>query len=300
MTNSPAAARLLLGAELRRLREQVGLRVEDAAGVLDCSTAKISRLENGKGRPYWRDIRDLLQAYGASTENQLMEFRALATIGSSPDWTDKFRDVSQAEDFSGKLSLDAGGRFILLERDASALKWFERDFIPGLLQAPAYIEALRRRAVPPPPTNSLIQRFVEFRLQRQQAVLRRRPEPPAITSVVSELALMPRQVVSSHVMKLQLEHLLERLQGELSWIDFRVLTFDREPPDAMSGPFYLIRFQASNLRSTVYLEGREEPDYLDAQVDVDRYEQHMHNLLASSLTRHESLEKLEDAVRNVH
>ncbi|MDQ3152316.1 MAG: helix-turn-helix domain-containing protein, partial [Actinomycetota bacterium] len=46
-----------LGAELRNLREQAGLKIEDIAAELECSPSKVSRLETGKGIPKSRDVR---------------------------------------------------------------------------------------------------------------------------------------------------------------------------------------------------------------------------------------------------
>src|SRR5215470_10308698 len=62
----PAVPRRRLGSELRRLREESGLLIEDVAETLECSTSKISRLENGKGIPKIRDVRDMLGRYGVT------------------------------------------------------------------------------------------------------------------------------------------------------------------------------------------------------------------------------------------
>ncbi len=49
--SGPAMPRRRLGAELRRLREDAGLKIEDVAAALECSVSKVSRLETGKGIP---------------------------------------------------------------------------------------------------------------------------------------------------------------------------------------------------------------------------------------------------------
>src|SRR3954469_24308468 len=143
MASSPSVARKLLGSELRKLREDAGLLVEDAASVLECSTAKISRLEHGKGRLYFRDVRDLLTAYGPAALARLEEFQERVRASSEPDPLDEYRDVAQAEYFSSQLALDGGGRFLILERDATELRWYEPDFIPGLMQTREYAAAVR-------------------------------------------------------------------------------------------------------------------------------------------------------------
>jgi transcriptional regulator with XRE-family HTH domain len=297
MTGNPSLARELLGAELRRLREAVGLRVEDAAVILECSTAKISRLETGKGRPYFRDVRDLLNAYGPAALARIDEFRDRVEASSQPDWTDRFKDVSQAEDFSPQLALDGGGRFLTLERDATELRWYEPDFIPGLMQTPEYIDAIRRSAVPDQSVERR-KRFVEFRLQRQREVLGGRNRP-AITSVVSELAIVRRSITRPSVMKDQLQYIIDSLENAWSWVDFRITPLEREPVEALGGPFFILRFANPVLKDTVYLEGREEPDYLDAESDVERYEKMFDAILRSSLSRAASLRRLAAEVRSL-
>ena len=41
--------------------------IEQAAEELECSPAKISRLETGRGVPKQRDVRDLLRLYGVGS-----------------------------------------------------------------------------------------------------------------------------------------------------------------------------------------------------------------------------------------
>jgi transcriptional regulator with XRE-family HTH domain len=45
---APSARRLLIGAALRRYREDLGFVLEDAARVLECDRSKISRIETGQ------------------------------------------------------------------------------------------------------------------------------------------------------------------------------------------------------------------------------------------------------------
>src|SRR2546426_602181 len=47
-SNSPVLQRRRLGAELRRLREAAGKKLDEVAEYLECSEAKISRIETDK------------------------------------------------------------------------------------------------------------------------------------------------------------------------------------------------------------------------------------------------------------
>ena len=59
----PSAAGLL-GAALRRFREQAGYTLDDAARLLACDRSKISRIETGQRGIRPAELRDLLAGYG--------------------------------------------------------------------------------------------------------------------------------------------------------------------------------------------------------------------------------------------
>ncbi len=65
---SPTVRRRRLGLELRRLRETAGFTIERVAESLECSDSKISRIETGQVGATPRDVRDMLELYGVSSE----------------------------------------------------------------------------------------------------------------------------------------------------------------------------------------------------------------------------------------
>ncbi|MFD0851636.1 helix-turn-helix domain-containing protein, partial [Actinomadura adrarensis] len=64
MTYRPTVRGRRLARELRRLREEQGLTLQEVADRLDWSRATVSRLETGQTRPKPNDIADLLDLYG--------------------------------------------------------------------------------------------------------------------------------------------------------------------------------------------------------------------------------------------
>ena len=60
--------RMLLGHQLRRLREAAGITPDQAADEIRASRAKISRMENGRVGFKARDVADLLTLYGVASE----------------------------------------------------------------------------------------------------------------------------------------------------------------------------------------------------------------------------------------
>jgi transcriptional regulator with XRE-family HTH domain len=287
---SPAASRRRLGAELRALREASGNKIEDAAARLDCSTAKISRLENGKGVPYFRDIRDLIGLYGDAALEKGAELMSLAEDGRAQDWYSTFRDV-----LHGEMSADHLNRFYELERDADVIKTFQADLIPGLLQSEPYIDAICS-VVFPEKSQRERRRFVEFRLERQQVL--RRAQPPDLSLIVHELAIV-RQIGGRTVMLDQLEHLVSELAGPLSEVDFRLIPLAMDARGALGGPFVILKYNGTDYQDLVYLEGREGATWLESDGDVARYEGLFSGLERDSLSRGASLDRLSEAAKQL-
>ena len=65
-TASPTVLRLVIGTQLRRLREARGITREAAGEIIRASGAKMSRLELGRVSFKERDITDLLALYGVA------------------------------------------------------------------------------------------------------------------------------------------------------------------------------------------------------------------------------------------
>lgn len=66
----PTVSRIVLGTQLRRLREASGTSREAAGEAIRASHAKISRLELGRVGFKERDIVDLLALYGVTDEQE--------------------------------------------------------------------------------------------------------------------------------------------------------------------------------------------------------------------------------------
>jgi hypothetical protein len=66
LLNEPLAARILLGYQLRQLREAHGVTVQEAARAIRGSESMISRLEFGRTAPREVDVIDLFTLYGVT------------------------------------------------------------------------------------------------------------------------------------------------------------------------------------------------------------------------------------------
>ena len=66
--SGPTVLRILLGSQLRMLREVKGITREEAGYAIRASGSKISRMELGRVSFKERDVTDLLRLYGVDED----------------------------------------------------------------------------------------------------------------------------------------------------------------------------------------------------------------------------------------
>ena len=145
---------MLLGTQLRRLREAAGVTPERAGYEIRASRSKISRMETGHVGFKTRDVTDLLTLYGVTSEQVRARLLAMAQQASRPDWWAQYGDILP----------DWFESYLGLESVSSTIRTFELQFVHGLFQTQDYARAVTRlghRAAPP----SEIERRVGLRDQ---------------------------------------------------------------------------------------------------------------------------------------
>src|ERR1700675_1499507 len=128
----PTVLRLLLGAQLRRLRESRGISAQEAARAIRGSESKISRIELGRNAVREIDIADLLTLYGITDRTEREQLLSLASRANQPGWWQRYQDVLPAWFQS----------YIGLEESAESIRSYDSQFIPGLLQTEEYAAAV--------------------------------------------------------------------------------------------------------------------------------------------------------------
>jgi transcriptional regulator with XRE-family HTH domain len=71
-----------VGRTLRRQREALGWKLDDAARVLECDRSKISRIESGQRGIRARELRELMDEYGVAEEQR--DVRDVLTLLADP------------------------------------------------------------------------------------------------------------------------------------------------------------------------------------------------------------------------
>lgn len=121
-----------LGTALRQYRQAAELDQPQAAEVIASSQARISRIESGHATPRVIEVRLLLEAYGVTNPEVRAKLEDLAKRSKNRGWW-----LEHAEHLRSDY-LD----HIALEDDATYIRQWQPVLVPGLLQTPAYAEAV--------------------------------------------------------------------------------------------------------------------------------------------------------------
>jgi transcriptional regulator with XRE-family HTH domain len=269
----PTVLRILVGAQLRRMREASGITRQAAADAIRGSEAKMSRLEAGRVGFRRRDVADLLTAYGVVEGSTRDVVLSLAEQANEPGWWHRYSDA-MPEWFSA---------YVGLEQAATIIRTYEAQYVPGLLQTEGYAHAVIElgQAV----RADEVRQRVELRIHRQQLLYMQ--QPPDYWAVIDE-AVLRRNLGGRQVMRDQLDHILEA--SKRPNITVQVVPFDRSDAAAVGGPFTLLRFAEPDLPDIVYLEQLNSALYLNRSVDVEIYLKIIDRLSAGALTPRRSTE----------
>ena len=256
MIEAPSARRLLIGAALRRYREDLGLLLEDAARVLECDRSKISRIETGQRGIRPKELRELLDEYGVAEQEQ----RTLAAIAQA-------RGRGSRPRYGGDALPGPYREYLALEQGASEIFIYDPQHIPDLLQTPRYARASWTGNPSFQPVDA------ELTISRQQFLSERQAR---LTAVIGEAAL--RQVHGDpEVVRDQLRA-LAAVGGQAA---VHVLQSRRVPPS--SGPATILRFAAMPGLGAVYLPGLSGGACLTGWQDVTSHADAFQQLRASAL-----------------
>ncbi|QVJ01913.1 helix-turn-helix domain-containing protein [Nocardiopsis eucommiae] len=282
-SGGPTVLRILLGTQLRRLRQEKGISREDAGYAIRASHAKISRMELGQVSFKHRDVDDLLKLYGVREPAQREALVGMISSANAQGWWHKYGDVLP----------QWFGVYVGLEEAASVIRTFEVQFVPGLLQTEAYARAviqLSRTATSEEDVNSR----VNMRMHRQRRFTSAEGDPPRLWAVIDE-AVLHRPFGGAEVMREQVEHLLEMARRPN--ITLQIATFAMGGHPAAGGPFSILRFPTPQLPDVVYLEQLSSALYFDKFDDTSRYAQTMDHLATQAPLPGQTPDLLQDFLK---
>jgi transcriptional regulator with XRE-family HTH domain len=264
-TSAPTVLRILLGTQLRRLRESRGISAQDAAKAIRGSESKISRIELGRNAVREVDIADLLNLYGITDMAEREQLLSLASQANQQGWWHRYQDVLPTWFQS----------YIGLEESAESIRSFDAQFVPGLLQTEDYAAAIIQLGAYSPEDAH---RMVYLRKERQR---RFASGGLRLWAVIDEVALR-RPVGSAALMRAQLQHLLDISNRPA--LTIQVCPFRTGASYAAPGSFSILQFATEDLSDIVYVEQLTSALYLDKRADVGRYTDAMDQIAGTSTT----------------
>lgn len=273
--------RMLLGSQLRRLREAAGVTPDQAGYEIRASRSKISRMENGRVSFKGRDVADLLTLYGISSDAARQATLDLAKRANAPGWWAKYGDILP----------DWFEMYLGLEASASVIRTFELQFVHGLFQTEEYARAVTMLGHDSAAPGE-IDRRVAVRLSRQ--ALLNDAHQPKVWSVMDEAALR-RPVGGRGIMQAQLRRLAE--DASMPNVTLQVVPFDHGGHAAASGSFTILRFDEPDLPDVVYIEQLTSALYLEGRSDVDHYLEVMNRLSTDALTPVDTMRFIDDLIK---
>jgi len=275
---------MLVGAHLRRLREERGVSRAEAGDRIRGSEWKISRMELGRVSFKPRDVADLLTLYGVTDEAERAAVLGRVKEANAKSWWYAYRDVTP----------DWFGRYLGLEATASVIRTYEVQFIPGLLQTEDYARAVVRLGHASA-SAAEIDRRVRLRMERQ--ALLDRSDGPRLWAVIDEAALL-RPVGGVEVMRDQLEALITTVR-KLPRVRVQVIRLAAGGHAAAGGSFSILRFPHPDVPDVVYIEQLTGALYLHKQEDLDQYSEVVNRLAVDAEPPDRTPEILSDIIRDL-
>ncbi|RSM34713.1 XRE family transcriptional regulator [Amycolatopsis balhimycina DSM 5908] len=250
----PTARRMILGSQLRRLREEAGITRQQAGYNIRGSESKISRLELGRVGFKERDVTDLLTMYGVEDSTERQTFLDMVKQSNEPGWWRRFGDTMP------NWFTDLVG----LEEAAARIQIWEPIYVSGLLQIEPYARAIFSHGRPEM-ADERVDQLVALRMRRQKMFSR--PDAPRVWMVLDESVLY-RPIGGMKVLKEQIEYLLE--MSALPHVSVQVLPYSRSGLSAEHA-FSLLRFGEPELPNIAYVEYLTGAHYIEKREEIEKY-----------------------------
>ncbi|MFD5622832.1 helix-turn-helix transcriptional regulator [Streptomyces yangpuensis] len=205
--------------ELRRLREEAGLKQSQLGAIIFCTGSLIGMIENGRRVPT-RDFSERVDA-ALGTGGHFSRLVGLVLRSVLPTWFQAYAEM---------------------EARAAFISAYQPQMVHGLLQTEAYARAVLASGLP-----EQLDELLAARMERHRIL--RREKPPMVWVVFDE-GLLHREIGGRQVMSEQLAHLLSFRRNR--WVHIQVLPNQAGEHAGLIGSFTGMRF--SDDPDVVYTE----------------------------------------------
>jgi hypothetical protein len=244
------------------LREDSSKTLDEVAKVLECSRAKVSRIELAQVGVHPRDVETMLTFYGVDSDVRAELVRLAREARLKGWWWHEFRDL---DDDSGLKQV----AFVDNETAATSIRTYQAQVVFGLFQLEPYARAVLKAIRLDLPEKE-IERHVNLRMKRQDLLDQGPPE----LSVVLDEGVLHRHIGGRHTMREQLKVLLE--VADHPKVKLQVLPYSAGAHAGLDGSFMVLGFsELGSLGITdkdmVSLEHTLSDQYLREPSAVKRY-----------------------------
>ncbi|WP_433182964.1 helix-turn-helix domain-containing protein [Actinoallomurus sp. CA-150999] len=265
---SPTIRERRIAIEVRRLREQTGFTLEQAAERLGWSRATLGRMETAVRRIKPVELQRLFNIYKVDGRRRA-DLVELARGARERGWWHRYTDTLPA----------AYATYIALETEARSLRCYDALVVHGLLQTEDYAREVIRAGLMQLASDSEVERRVEVRLNRQALVTERDP-PLELWCVIDENTLR-RMIGGTDVMRAQYTHLAEL--AERSNVTLQVLPHDMGAHPGVEGTFSILEFPERYMPDVGYIEALNAALYVEDDAHVHAYSLVFNHLVADAL-----------------
>jgi len=281
---SPIVRRRRFASELKRLRTASGKTLDDVAAYLECSPAKISRIETAQVGVSVPDARELLEFYGVK-DPQREELLGLVRQARGRSWWNAYSDLATED----RALLDLVG----YEHEASLIWTYETRFVPALLQTESYAHAVisARRDEP----LGKVQRGLEFRRMRQEILIRE--NAPRLHAIIDESVLEWLAGSGPALLGEQCTHLIA--MAAKPTLTLQVLPFSKGVQASGGIPFVILEFADPADPRVVYADLLSSNQTFDRAEDVGVYHSEFQRLRSGALSPADSIDLIASIANRV-
>lgn len=244
--------------------------------------SRLSRLERGEGIFKEIEVAALLDLYEVEDTRERQRVLRWTRDSKATVWWQPFSNVVPED-----LEL-----FIALESEAYEIRYFSTMFPPALLQTREYARATISQYVENDPR--LLEALVDLRLQRARILSAERQEPLQLKVVLAE-ELLHRELQDAHVMREQLQHLIDRSQEPN--IDLRILQIST-PRRIANATFTHFIPRDPDDWEVVNEEGNYSDHWFELSDAVSRFREIWENLCSISLRDDTARNAIEGILRS--
>lgn len=269
-----------LGTRLGTYRQECGLSGTELAAQLGIHQGSWSKIESGKTKvspnvlARATDVLDIPAEVAAQLE-------ALRRKADEPGWWQDYGDI---------LS-EAVQMLIELEADASWIRTYEGEVVPGLLQTRDYAE----RVITAGSSHMRvadIDRYLELRMKRQK----RLTEGLRLTAIVGEAAIR-QQVGGPGILCEQLRH-ITRMVREHD-VTVQVVPFTADAHAALGDSFVIIQWPDETDPEAVYVDGMTSWTVHERGGVIRSYLHAMGSVQSQAMAPRESLDLIHDVIKDL-